>query len=380
MRHKANLALGVKSTARGLGDKNSISNMEGMLHSFVIPLLLGYMHGDYCYDHGHQIKAFAANGAEQSAREVIISALIHPDFETHEVMLRFCSVDSMSDFMVTDSVTTSTSLNIPGKSSAKRDMHSANPTLQDWDRRIKYQTLMYLYQVDSLADWYKAANYMQRLTSSSIEVLLSPAIQDQSQEPREAVRYRTFELQSSTSTPTIISLEALFLVVFQQVRNELLALERICGTTGYIYTYDPPVIFRQALAEAGQNLMMLVHAAALRQFSLEQELKAMKFFAYNDFDNPNALSTIRAALRNQNVQVMRKAELFNGHDPMYSPPPGAEDAMLVLHNNSDAFGQNIEFEDGHGSMDAVIGQYSSAAASLLRTRPDLVSEEKIMRW
>lgn len=45
---------------------------------------------------------------------------------------------------------------------------------------------------------------------------------------------------------------------------------------------------------------------------------------------------------------------------------------LVLHNNSDAFGQNIETE-GETSMDGVIGYNSDAAVQLERGRSDLVN-------
>ena len=45
---------------------------------------------------------------------------------------------------------------------------------------------------------------------------------------------------------------------------------------------------------------------------------------------------------------------------------------LVLHNNSDAFGQNIETE-GPSSLDGVIGSYSDAACHLERNRENLLS-------
>ena len=46
--------------------------------------------------------------------------------------------------------------------------------------------------------------------------------------------------------------------------------------------------------------------------------------------------------------------------------------MLVIHNNSDGFGQNIETEGMVGSLDGAIGSSSSAAASLERNRKDLL--------
>jgi hypothetical protein len=49
-----------------------------------------------------------------------------------------------------------------------------------------------------------------------------------------------------------------------------------------------------------------------------------------------------------------------------------EGAILVIHNNSDGFGQNIETENAFGSLDGAIGANSSAAASLRRDRKDLL--------
>jgi hypothetical protein len=49
---------------------------------------------------------------------------------------------------------------------------------------------------------------------------------------------------------------------------------------------------------------------------------------------------------------------------------GPKDKALVLHNNSDGFGQNIEHE-GASSMDGMIGLGSNAYLALQRTRKDL---------
>ena len=69
-----------------------------------------------------------------------------------------------------------------------------------------------------------------------------------------------------------------------------------------------------------------------------------------------------------------KSELFKGHDGRYNIEllKQAEGAMLVVHNNSDGFGQNIETEHALGSLDGAVGSNSSAAASLHRGREDLL--------
>ena len=48
------------------------------------------------------------------------------------------------------------------------------------------------------------------------------------------------------------------------------------------------------------------------------------------------------------------------------------DVRILMLTTTDGFGQNIETEWESGSMDGAIGVNSSAAASLFRTRGDLV--------
>ena len=69
-----------------------------------------------------------------------------------------------------------------------------------------------------------------------------------------------------------------------------------------------------------------------------------------------------------------KSSLFAGPRNTYDPKgiEGGEEAWLVIHNNSDAFGQNIETEGSSGSMDGAIGANSSASATLERRRKDLL--------
>ncbi|KAG9803943.1 hypothetical protein KCU77_g23002, partial [Aureobasidium melanogenum] len=73
------------------------------------------------------------------------------------------------------------------------------------------------------------------------------------------------------------------------------------------------------------------------------------------------------------VWVMTKQELYSKKDPSDSYNPPYAGTMLVLHNCSDGFGQNIRYEIGAGSLDAIIGRFTSAAGSLLNSCEDLVS-------
>lgn len=113
----------------------------------------------------------------------------------------------------------------------------------------------------------------------------------------------------------------------------------------------------------------------LQHLSNHNIFRNMKIFASNDYSEQNILPLVRAALRaNKDVQVMQKEMLFKGPSGRYCVDdyPAAEGAMLVVHNNSDGFGQNIEFESSSGSLDGAVGTHSSAAASLERKRKDLL--------
>jgi hypothetical protein len=98
----------------------------------------------------------------------------------------------------------------------------------------------------------------------------------------------------------------------------------------------------------------------------------MRAFAFNDYAGYDAVALLKKILeiRRPDIRCLSKADLFD-HDGHYDGKlfPGA---ALVLHNNSDGFGANIETE-GSTSLDGAIGVYSSAAAGLNRRRTDLTA-------
>jgi hypothetical protein len=171
-------------------------------------------------------------------------------------------------------------------------------------------------------------------------------------------------------TGPVVSLELLFITAAHQLRNELSALEAMCPH-GYVYTSDPPSIFAQAI---GAEILNRLQFAALKYLAASNKFFNMRAFAFNSYADPSATSLVKAALSNQpHILVVCKSDLFQGPRSTYAALPGTEGALLVIHNNSDAFGQNIETEWESGSMDGAIGANSSAAASLQRDRPDLLS-------
>jgi len=106
----------------------------------------------------------------------------------------------------------------------------------------------------------------------------------------------------------------------------------------------------------------------------------MRVFGFNDYADKRALNLVKEALKNQlHVEVCSKSSLFQGEGGKYDLEEAGDKiaglgqgAMLVLHNNSDGFGQNIETEPSGGSLDGAVGANSSGAASVQRGRDDLV--------
>lgn len=162
----------------------------------------------------------------------------------------------------------------------------------------------------------------------------------------------------------VISMEMMFNTYVEQLRNELGGLERMCPQ-GYVYTIDPPSIFVRALGGAG--ILNRFQALAFKMVSQTGRLKNLKCVGFNHYADPDALRLFQASVKG--VRVVSKSELFQGPGASYSGPKGY---ALVVHNNSDGFGQNIETE-GSSSLDGVVGSYSDAACALHRRRADLIS-------
>lgn len=121
--------------------------------------------------------------------------------------------------------------------------------------------------------------------------------------------------------------------------------------------------------------MNLLLTRAFLLVATSNALPALRILAFNDYAaESDIIPLLQAGLaRSQkHVQVMSRARLFSGTDGHLDTQLLGTRTALVLHNCSDGFGQNIETEGAHGSMDGAIGVYSSAAAGLRRDRKDLL--------
>ncbi|KAG9842370.1 hypothetical protein KCU77_g9728, partial [Aureobasidium melanogenum] len=97
MRCKKRTAIAVKFKK---GDK--ITNMEGAMHTFVTSLELAWLHGERGYDKGHTFTPYLPSGKFRRGRQVLISNMIHQDFETDEVMMKLASLTKTKTTLIVD--------------------------------------------------------------------------------------------------------------------------------------------------------------------------------------------------------------------------------------------------------------------------------------
>lgn len=368
MRKKKSSALGVKWLK---GD--DITNMEGAMHSFVTPVISRCeMIGDYRYNPafgGHGIDRFGdtvqrstTDGRQrkyQLTRFVVLSASIQMDFENTRVMLSACMLEA-SETIGHDLLSDSAWVILDKK--AKQD----DKQRQAYDESLRQHMIYHLTEARRLPSRESVNDLLD--IDETIQLLESFITTPIDNTDKLVGKFTNLDDRQ------IISIEILFNAAVQQAKNELAALEVLCPQ-GYVYTYDPASIFARKIGSKVLNRLML---AALKHLSDHYKFENMRVFGFNRYADRGAMSLLRSALKKQeHVIVTGKQDLFNGaggarglYDVTHIPQ--ARGAILVIHNNSDGFGQNIETEGMTGSLDGAIGSSSSAAASLERNRKDLL--------
>jgi hypothetical protein len=371
MRNKKSSALGVKFRARNgkaQGRLDEITNMEGAMHTFVTPIMPAVMVGDYLYSNRHGVVKFGDEKKMQRVRNVVLSASIHMDFELPEVML------AVSKLRGGD---------IQGKNLLENDDWEIPSPEEKQDDRLsmKYDDKLYRHLVYHLTKDHRlpASNKINldfcmsvRKSIGYLDELIMASEEDFMPQIESTIPLRFTKLANGN----IVSLEILLNTAIHQVRNELSALESMCPQ-GYVYTYNPPSIFAQKFDATILNRLFIL---ALKVVSRGNTFKNMRVFSFSDYADAAALSLLKEALSKQtHVEVCSKDDLFQGEGGLYDLKgagnkikEAGKGAMLVVHNNSDAFGQNIETEASAGSLDGAIGANSSGAASVERGRDDLV--------
>ena len=332
MRDKKNLALGVKYQP---GDK--ITNMEGALHTFVTPLCHILMTGDYLW----KGQAVGKNFGNNKVRPVILSAAINPNFETKSVMMPLVSVCEKS---------------IEGKPFDLTEIPPCSSKDEIYESNLQ-KLMIYHLSPD---------HRLPALCEIAPRQILNP-------KQAESLLESTLNLPPSNSRPLkglfmrykdyVISLEILYHVYIEQIQNEFKILNSNIPQ-GYIYTINPPSFFAKELG--GSAILNRLQMLAYKKLARDGLFSNMKVLAYNNYADPKMVRLFQKVL--PHVNVISQYKLYDPDGPLHKRD---QKIALVLHNNSDAFGQNIEFEET-SSQDGMIGSFSNAACALKRDRADLV--------
>lgn len=346
MRNKKGSALAVKYEA---GD--AITHMEGALHTFVTALCSVLRTGDDLWlgsAGGLQKGAFGSN----QMREIILSTAIHPDFEFDTVMMPV--VRAQKEAVIGAPLENTY---IP---TAQEKQNSA--FRHQYDENLLKHMVYHLspdHRIPALREIgeeqimgvEQAVNYLAECTATS-----------QEGRPLQNLFMRVFS--PSTREEYVVSLEILLHSYVEQLRNEFKVLNP-ATPQGYVYTINPPSIFARFMGEDATILNRL-QALAFQSLLKEGLFSNMHTLAFSDYADKGMIPLLEKVFADTNVRITRQTDLM--HKDRYALPSGL---ALVLHNNSDAFGQNIETE-GPSSLDGVIGTFSNAASVLKRDRPDLV--------
>jgi hypothetical protein len=330
------------------------------------------MIGDYKYQYGHGVVIFGSadnpngDGKFRLTRSVALSASIQPDFETPKVMLRVSKLD-VNEVIGKNLLGGRTDGDGPWENCSVQDKND-HPKRAKYDARLRAHMVYHLVPSHRLPARKEIGNPMS--VNDTIKFLES-IIQSS-----DDVKDKLVDSFMETLNDQVVSLELLYNTAVQQVINEFSALEAMIPQ-GYVYTYDPPSIFAR---EIGSPILNRLFLAAIKAVSNHNRFTNMRTFAINDYADPKLVDLARNALsapigdvdQGNTVQCVGKRHVFGGKDGLYVASDHEKGAMLVIHNNSDGFGQNIETEGSGGSLDGAIGANSSAAASLERTREDLL--------
>ena len=336
MRNKKNSALSIKYLK---GDE--ITNFEGALHTYVTPIGVITLSGDYVYEGYHSIKKFG----DGKGRQAVLSAAIHPDFENEEVMLQ---VAGLRDVAIAGEKIEEAKFQIP---SAKRKKNDELRT--QYDSSLLKHLIYHLTSEHSLPSTHECSfvdlDFLESLIKSDVDIF--------SEVQNKAIELNYYAL----------SVEILLNSYIHQLRNEFSVLEQCCPN-GYVYTISPPRIFAAEIGTSNVIFLNRLQTLAFKVLLQSSEFRNLKIIAFCDAGDHDNIEMLENVFADKGVKVISRSALFSGEDETYNGPEGL---TLVLHNNSDAFGQNIETE-GPSSLDGIIGSYSDAAWMLKRDRDDLL--------
>jgi hypothetical protein len=247
--------------------------------------------------------------------------------------------------------------------------------MQEKEKRAEYDLALLKHMVYHLTKDHKrpgtSSHSTQKIELKNLEDLITKKFSEDSQ-LADSLKDKYFTVNDKN-----LSAEILFNSYVEQLRNEFGVLEKTCPQ-GYVYTIDPPSIFANAIGEEGVKWLNRLQTLAFKKLSMDKIFKNLKVIGFNDYKDKGMIQLLKQSLDSENtsisvskITVMSKSSLFPG-EGNYSPPDICKSCALVVHNNSNAFGQNIESQQMGDSMDGVFGNISDASSGLKRKRSDLL--------
>jgi hypothetical protein len=306
MKHKKRLALGIKYE---YGDR--ITNMEGALHTFVTPIINFAMTGDYIYQYGHGATSF-----QGKARNMVMSAAIQPDFEYDNVMLPIVKV--------TDKEVTGESIDWEKFELIHEMKEIKKETLSEYEEKLRKHMIYHLTENHKLPSLNSIKGSMN--TKDCIDYLNNIISNKEDFEIKD---------QYTNMQGHVISLEALFNVYVEQIRNEFSVFESNLPQ-GYVYTINPPRIFASEIGQKNVAILNRLQMLAFRQLGIKS-FKNLRGIGFDGFADPEGVSLYKTIFKGVEVEIKEK-NLLLGTDGKYSSKHGY---ALIVHNNSDAFGENM---------------------------------------
>eukprot|EP01080_Neovahlkampfia_damariscottae_P006911 gene6911-11074_t len=325
-----------------------ITNMEGIFHTMISPICNIVLTADL-YQDKQENESISLEG---QGRNVVLTTTIQPDFETEHVMLQLTKVQKKE---------------IRGKKldlenwkffhqmmNDKEITHKNFSTkLKDYEEKLK-KHLIYLLTFENKLPSLSAVkknvmsleaciDFMQRMIKTNFMISLTNYF---------------VKLDSN-----VISLEILFNIFVHQTRNEFSFFEQNL-TQGYVYTINPSKDYVIQLGFDSISIFDRLHVLVLQYLDVKM-YKNLKSIVVSTEDK-DVFDLYEFIFSKSEIDVLPYKSII-GEDKKYkSDFPYA----LIIHNYSDAFGENIQTDESM-SVNGLIGSHSNAACCLSCERKDL---------
>ena len=332
-----------------------ITPMEGCMHTYATPIVGDVrMCGDYYYEKGHCHVNFGGN----QYRQVILSAAIHPDCEVADPVPPHQGV-FVPLVEIGESVE---GLNVSPPVLSLSDRHDPEK-VANYDRQLLQRQI------------YSLTSRNRRISREEVTKQYDITEAEKRVEGLIKAGKSREEIQGELRTEAIllngrlISMEILYNSYIEQLQNELFTCEQLTGEEGYVYTIDPPRIFAGQLGDDGAHALNLFQCLALK--TLQPSLRKLKRIGMGGAPDEQQAKIIELYNIRTKDLAMKKTEMQDP-DTHLLRQGVIGNAALILHNNSDAFYQNIRYEAAGGSLDGEIGECCNACLALLpKTNPDI---------